>query len=90
MQGVSVVVGGWEVELPSAVGWRPLGEVLSCEAVVVSVELVVDVVVVLVVEVVVVVVVVVCKDFENPPNIFIPVVLVVLQLQSNSSCSTLC
>ena len=87
MQGVSVVVGGWEVELPS-VGWLPLGEVLSCEAVVVSVELVGDVVVVLVVEVVVVVVVVVCKDFENPPNIFIPVVLVVLQLQSNSSCST--
>ena len=27
-QGVSVVVGGWEVELPS-VGWLPLGEVLS-------------------------------------------------------------
>ena len=88
MQGVSVVVGGWEVELPS-VGWLPLGEVLSCEAVVVSVELVGDVVVVLVVEVVVVVVVV-CKVFENPPNIFIPEVLVVLQLQSNSSCSTLC
>ena len=39
MQGVSVVVGGWEVELPS-VGWLPLGEVLSCEAVVVSAELV--------------------------------------------------
>ena len=88
MQGVSVVVGGWEVELPS-VGWLPLGEVLSCEAVVVSAELVGDVVVVLVVEVVVVVVVV-CKVFENPPNMFIPVVLVVLQLQSNSSCSTLC
>ena len=46
MQGVSVVVGGWEVELPS-VGWLPLGEVLSCEAVVVSVELVEDVVLVL-------------------------------------------
>ena len=88
-----MVVGGcgWEVELPS-VGWLPLGEVLSCEAVVVSVELVGDVVVVLVVEVVVVVVVVavVCKVFENPPNMFIPVVLLVLQLQSNSSCSTLC
>ena len=86
MQGVSVVVGGWEVELPS-VGWLPLGEVLSCEAVVVSVELVGDVVVVLVVEVVVVVVVV-CKVFENPPNMFIPVVLLVLQLQSKPSCST--
>ena len=86
-----MVVGGWEVELPS-VGWLPLGEVLSCEAVVVSAELVGDVVVILVVFVVVVVVfvVVVCKVFENPPNIFIPVVLVVLQLQSNSSCSTLC
>ena len=87
MQGVSVVVGGWEVELPS-VGWLPLGEVLSCEAVVVSAELVEDVVVVFVVEVVVVVVVVVCKVLENPPNMFIPVVLVVLQLQSNSFCST--
>ena len=85
-----MVVGGWEVELPS-VGWLPLGEVLSCEAVVVSAELVEDVVVILVVEgvvVVVVVFVVVCKVFENPPNMFIPVVLLVLQLQSKPSCST--
>ena len=86
--GGLVVLGG-DVMSPS-VEWVPLDVVLPCACVVVLVKSDADVVLVVVVLVVdvVVLVVVVLEASEKPPNIFIPAVLVVLQLQSKPPSST--